>query len=159
DGIADTVVVAAPESRTFDIDVKTVRSVLDAGKVVRWGRTTLRGSSCTVSIVGGEAPKAKVKREESGEKARPSPVRLDGPETVRTHVVRALLQMYGVEIDDLRVLFDDRDKELLDEAVNGRRVDIQPTNAAAASSRVGLRTYIFNGDRLVGQRTISVEVL
>jgi flagella basal body P-ring formation protein FlgA len=155
--IAATVIEAEPPARTFDVDVKAVRSALDAGKVVRWGRTTLRGSTCSVTLSGPD-PAERKKAEVSKDVPRPAAVKLDGPETVRTHVVQALARLYAVTPDDMRMLFEDRDKELLDTRTSGHRVDIQPTNSAA-TSRVGLRTYVFSGDRLTTQRTISVEVL
>ncbi len=75
-------------------------------------------------------------------------VTLDGPETVRTQVVRALGRLYAVPNPDLRVLFEERDAELLDTPAIGHRVDIQATNSPA-TSKVGLRTYVFAGDRLL----------
>ncbi len=155
--VAAIVIEADPRAQTFDIDVKAVRSALDAGKVVRWGRTTLRGSTCSVTLRGPE-PAERKKAEVSKDIPRPSAVKLGGPETVRTHVVRALARLYGVTPDELRLLFEDRDKELLDTPTSGQRVDVQPTNSAG-TSRVGLRTYVFAGDRLAMQRTISVEAL
>lgn len=154
--IEDAVIEAEPPSRSFDIDVGAVRAALDAGKLVRWGRTTLRGSTCSVTITGAEAKERKKTVET--DVARPAAVKLDKTETVRTHVVSALTRLYGVGIEDLRLLFEDRDRELLDTPTAGHRVDVQATNSAG-TSRVGLRTYVFSGDRITSQRTISVEVL
>lgn len=157
--IVGVVVERDPPSRSFDINVKGVRAALDAAKAVRWGKTTLRGATCSVTLTGEEPSGPRKKDADDAERPHPAAVRLDGPETVRTHVVTSLARMYAVGTDDLRLLFDDRDKELLDTPAANRRVDIQPTNTATASTRVGLRTYVFSGDRLVIQRTISVEVL
>jgi flagella basal body P-ring formation protein FlgA len=159
EAIMDTVVERDPPTRAFDIDVKAVRAALGAAKVVRWGKTTLRGSTCSVILMGDESAAAAKKNADEPARQRPEVVRLDGPETVRTHVATSLARMYAVGANDLRLLFDDRDKELLDTPAANRRVDIQPTNSATTSTRVGLRTYVFSGDRLLMQRTISVEVL
>lgn len=158
DALGATIIEEEAPDKPTDIDVTTVRARLDATKLVRWGKTTLRGSVCTVIPTGVQPSASRAKKETRQEAPRHAPVRLDGPETVRTHVVRAVARMYNAGIEDLRFLFEDRDKELLDMSTAGRRVDVQPTNSPA-SARTGLRIYVFSGDRLAAQRTISVDVL
>jgi flagella basal body P-ring formation protein FlgA len=154
--LGETVIMAAPSAAYVEVGLEAVRAALSEADV-RWGRTTLRGLTCT-AIVAGIDEKAAPKKVERKAAAAPAPVKLTGPETVRFHVVRALAHLYSVETTDLRMLFEDRDDDLLNTPTNGRRVDVQPTNSAA-TSRVGLRVYVFAADRLVAQRTISVEVL
>jgi flagella basal body P-ring formation protein FlgA len=157
DNLRETPIAEAPATRFLDIDVATVRSALDRAGV-RWGRTSLSGSVCTVSVAGFSDAAPSKKADAKPGTASPSPIKLVGPETVRTHVARALAHLYAVEIDDLRALFEERDAELLNTPTAGRRVDVQPTNAPS-TSRVGMRVYLFAADRLVSERTISIEVL
>lgn len=157
DHLRDAVVLDAPAARHVEVSLQQVRTVLDARKV-RWGRTTLRGSACTVTVNGFDEGAQKKRRAAAAEPQSPTAVSITGPETVRTHVAQALTRLYAVQLSDLRMLFENDDAELLNTATANRRVDIQPTNSAA-TSRVGLRIYVFAADRLVSQRTISVEVL
>lgn len=157
---ADTIrgvkVRPAPEEKFVEIPVADVRTALDAA-AVKWGRTVLRGSVCTLSVSGLEAKPRGVRDSATGRPA-PTGVKLTGPDTVRIQVARALGRLYGVEPVDVRVLFEERDDELLRTPIAGKRVDVQPT-VAPASTQVGLRIYVFEGERLMLQRTISVEVL
>jgi flagella basal body P-ring formation protein FlgA len=151
-----TVIVAAPDQRFVEIPVADVRAALEKAGV-KWGRTVLRGSVCTLGVKGLEARAGAVRDQSTGRPA-PTTVKLGGPETIRTQVARALARMYSVEAGDVRILFEERDEELLRTPTAGKRVDIQPTSSPA-TAQVGLRIYVFNADRLVTQRTISADVL
>src|SRR5262249_9144004 len=106
----------------FEIDVEDVRKALNEAKV-RWGRTTLRGSRCSVVLTGaGGSGDKKVEAREAPN--QPTPVSLDGPATVRTEVIRALGRLYNVGAGDMRLLFEEKDNDLLGTATAGRRVDV-----------------------------------
>lgn len=151
-----TMVRPAPDEKFVEIPVAEVRTAME-GAGVKWGRTVLRGSVCTLTVSGLEG-KPRTVRDSATGRAAPTGVKLTGPETVRSQVARALGRLYSVEPADVRVLFEERDEELLRTPTAGKRVDIQPT-AAPASSQIGLRVYIFEGERLTLQRTISADVL
>lgn len=154
--LSKAVVNEAATGPVLDIGVEDVRTALEK-RGVRWGRITLRGRTCSVMVSGaGTATKKKV--EAATEPAKPTAVPMEGPETIRMRLARTLSQLYAVGIDDLRVHFDERDAELLGMPTAGRRVDIQPTSTAS-SSKVSVRVYVFAGDRMIEQRTMSIEVL
>lgn len=145
---------AGAERRVFEIDLAQVRAALDR-EGVHWGRVALSGAACIVRIVGDAPP---VTDDDAGaptERA-PEPVTLDGPPTVRTRISALLLNLFDVEAQDLRLLFDERDEAFLATPEWGRRIDLQP-NSTGSSGRQSITVRLFEGERLLETRTVRVD--
>lgn len=141
-----------------EITVADVRAALDKARI-NLGRTTLRGSVCAVRV-GGEEParEAKTERSATTKKAEPTEVDFSGVETMRHRVALAMSRHLNVETIDMRLAFDDRDNAFLSQNVAGRRVDVQPA-AASANDVIPSRVYIYQGERMVDSRTVSVRAM
>jgi flagella basal body P-ring formation protein FlgA len=142
------------------VEIDDVRAALaDAG--VSPGRVAVTGGRCVVRFVGAgitSDEKAKPKAEAKPVR-RPEIVDTSGPATVRTRVVEMLDRMFGVEDDPgaLRVLFDERDAELLGMEEWGRRVLVRP-GTSGMGGRVLVEVRVFSGDQIIESRTIGVDV-
>lgn len=135
---------------TREVTVDEVRRALDARKV-NWGRVALRGSACPVRA---SAPPTS---ETSPSSETPSPIApASGVETVRDRIVATLRELFGAAPDAIRVTLDDANAGLLARAVQGRRVDIE--TSSANSSRLAVRVWMYEGDRLVGEGTVRADV-
>jgi flagella basal body P-ring formation protein FlgA len=145
---------AGGERRVFEIDLAQVRAALDR-EGVHWGRVALSGASCIVRVVGDLPAPDDADAADAPERA-PEPVTLDGPPTVRTRISALLLNLFDVEAQDLRLLFDDRDAAFLATPEWGRRIDLQP-NSTGASGRQSITVRLFEGERLLETRTVRVD--
>lgn len=145
-------------SQWTSVSIDDVRRLLDANKI-NLGRTTLRGSSCTIRLSETQTAEAsRVAGTSKDVRPEPSVVELNGPSTVRQSVALAVAGHLNVEPADVRIAFEQKDEALLNQLVTGRRVDVQPA-AAAANEVLPLRIYIYNKDRLDINQTISIRVL
>lgn len=136
-----------------EVDLAMVRRALELSGA-SLGRMAIGGSRCLVRF----APAA---REPEGGPAAaaiaPSVVVIDGSvPTIKGRVAAALADLYGVDRSDLRLRFDERDEELLAQAVWGRRVAVQPTTTAG-SSRVLVEARVYAGDRMIENRRLRVD--
>lgn len=150
ESVADLVLVASGERShgPVTVDIAQVRrALLASGRTLNWGLLTLSGSSCTV-LPGAPEPAP-------APPAEASPAASRGP-TVRTIVIDRLAQILGAEPQDLRVGFDDADREVLDMAAPGRTVDVR---AVGSSSRLPLAVTVYQDGRIIGARTVRAEVL
>lgn len=132
-----------------EVTIAEVRAALDA-RSVNWGRLALRGSSCAVRVAPTQIPRA------SSDVDGPAPSARPGVETVRDRVVATLRELFGAEPDAIRVTLDDAAADLLNRPVQGRRVDIETTSAN--SSRLAVRVWMYEGDRLAGEGTARADV-
>lgn len=159
------------------VSVADVRSALDAAHVL-WARTTLRGSSCVVTIarVGGETERPSVKMPVRVGLSQVVPQMADvgdatgpgggggggGARTVRQAVSARLAELYAVDAADLRLAFDGADEEFLSQGVVRagvvRRVDAQP-NGTGSSARTPVSIVIYEADRIVAARTVGTQAL
>jgi flagella basal body P-ring formation protein FlgA len=158
-------IVIAPARGAARITVSDVRGALDAAKV-NWGRITLRGTACQVSINAAVAPMA------TAPVLKPSPARVGLSQatpqsitsdaldsgTLKGVVSARLVDLYNVDPADLRLAFDPSDEQFLSQLVGNRRVDVQPASTGN-SVRTPVNIYIYEGDRLVGTRLVSVQAL
>lgn len=163
--LGDVEIVANPKAQAagkawLEISIDQVRSALDDRRV-NWGRISLRGTTCEVHVAVASArrdDRASVLESESAPTPRePTTVDLTGPATVRTRVVSLLASLYHAEPDQLRVLFDNADKALLDTPQENRRIEVQPT-ANASSSRFTVIVWIYTGDQLTESRTLRIDL-
>jgi flagella basal body P-ring formation protein FlgA len=144
------------------ISVADVREALQAANI-NMGRVSISGSTCRIAV---ESPP----RDPSPRPAsRPEPklpqgIDTAGPPTIRTLIAQRLASLYQVPIDDLRLAFDAADAELLDQLAatspssQPRRIDLQPL-AAATSSRIPIRVYAYEGERMTLSRVITTTAL
>lgn len=135
------------------IDVDLVRTILAPMKDVNWSRLTLAGRACEIirdtPAVTPAAPRARRPHEEPD---RPAP---GESATVRGLVRGWISELVGAGPDRLRVTFDEQDRELLDQPVAGRRVEIQP---GGTSDRLPLQIKVFEGERIAAAGTVRAEV-
>lgn len=132
-----------------EIAIAQVRALLEA-KNVNWGRVALRGSSCAVRVAAAQRTETVGPAETIPESAAP------GGETVRDRIIATLRELFGAEPDAIRVALDDTGKDLLSRAVQGRRVDVE--TSSASSSRLAIRVWMYEGDRLVADGTVRADV-
>ncbi len=135
-----------------DIAIAQIRALLEA-RNVNWGRVALRGSSCAVRIVAPQRVEAVAAGEASVERSSP------GVETVRDRIVATLRELFGAEPDQIRVAIDETGgagKDVLSRPVNGRRVDVEASSAT--SSRLAIRVWMYEGDRLVVEGSVRADV-
>lgn len=161
DDAAGIVVVEDPasargEARWLEIGIEDVRRALDEAGIGA-ARVAVSGSSCVVRFVGAPVGQDEEPAGKESKVRRPTVVAERGSDTVRGHVVELLETMFGVEGEELRVLFEERDEALLATRVWGRRVVVRP-GTGAGSSRVLVDVRVFSGESMVDGRTISVEV-
>ncbi len=140
----------------IEIDADRVRKAIEsAGIDLRL--VAVSGSSCTLRFKGVRAATpASVGK--APPKPEPQTVDLDGPPTVRTSVARRLSELLGVAPTEIKLLFDEADASFLAMSSVGRRVSVHPASSGLAE-RVPVRVMLFAGDKLLGERTIRVELL
>ncbi len=171
--IAEIVVVpatAASQGGAGTITIAQVRAAMDAAKV-HWGRTTLRGSSCTVTVSGASAPSVRAATITTTPPPRlglgqttPQIAEIgeNGPETIRHAVSARLVDLYNVDPTDLRLAFDAADEEFLAQTIFkegvDRRVDAQPCGTGG-SVRTPVSIAIYEGDRIAATKMVAVQAL
>lgn len=142
-----TVIIAASQSKplakgTMKVDIALVRAALK-GTDIKWGKVALSGSTCSVSVVGADAPKPS-----------PAPLPKAGV-SVRDHVATRLAQHFGVDARDLKLAYDLDRSGILDVPTTGRTVAATPTGR---SERMPLTIRVYEGTRLVAEGSIRVGV-
>lgn len=157
---ADLVVVPPDADQALlerdELTMAGLRAALDRAGA-NWGRLSLRGLTCILQF-GDRRVGASSESEKADSSSREhAVVDLTGPGTVRTRVAALLARLYGVNPDDLRVLFSEHDDDLLNMAEAGRRIDVQPA-ANATSSRFSLIVWVYEGDLLIESRAIRADV-
>ncbi len=155
--LASTVIKKAePGAASFEVTTADIRAALTK-RHANWGRLTLRGSTCQVRT--GDRVRSRIDDAKPTESA-PATVDLTGVQTVRTRMAELVGAMFGVENEDLRLKFEQRDAAILDRVVSGStRVEIQP-GSTASSSRMSYVVWIYEGERLEPTAaTIRVDVL
>lgn len=132
-----------------EVTIAQVRAVLEA-REVNWGRIALRGSVCAVRIAAPAIADASAALTAPTERASP------GVETIRDRILATLGELFGAEPDAIRVTLDDAGKDILARPINGRRVDIE--TSSANSSRLAIRVWMYEGDRLVVDGSVRADV-
>lgn len=150
------VVVRQADARNLrPVTLDEVRAALD-NHGVNWGRLALRGGqSCDLRAVAPVAASTSAPGLSSGAEPGDATPALPG-ERVQGRVIETLAALFGVEHDDLRIGFDDSSRELLATPVQGRRVDVQ--TSAASSSRLMIRVWVYEGDRVVAHGAVRADV-
>ncbi len=159
EAVGDVVIVSSVAERAagqpwFELPISDIRAALD-DHGVNWGRLSLQGGVCTVRTRGAVAP-APVRREAPAERTAQT-YSLDGPATVRSRVVSLLTRLYGVDMTDLRLLFDEDDEAFLSTPEYGRRIDVQPA-ATPSASRFAVVVWIYEGERVLDSRTLRIDL-
>ncbi|MCB9838827.1 MAG: flagellar basal body P-ring formation protein FlgA [Phycisphaeraceae bacterium] len=149
-------VVHTSAAAGFTVSVADVRAALTK-QDANWGRLALRGSTCEVRV--GDRAVRRVADETPAETA-PAVVDLAGVQTVLTRLARLVARMFGVDNENLRLRFDERDEALLSRPVTERtRVEIQPASTAS-SSRMAFIVWIYEGeDPEPVSQNVRVDVL
>ncbi|MCA9305795.1 MAG: flagellar basal body P-ring formation chaperone FlgA [Phycisphaerales bacterium] len=139
----------------IEVSLKDLRNALqDAG--VNPAPIAMSGSSCVVRLLGSAEPM--LNNSSDAPETNEARVVLDeGPATIRLRVAQALSRLYGVPLDDLRLLFDERDNEFLDQLELGRRVVVM-TGTSANSARQGVNVRIYTGESVDQACALGVSV-
>ncbi|MFT5422590.1 MAG: flagella basal body P-ring formation protein FlgA [Phycisphaerales bacterium] len=75
--------------------------------------------------------------------------------TLRDQITAHLLAIFAVERDSIRLTYEDRDATLLDTVIQGRVAEVR---AIGSGRRVPLSVAVYEGDRVVAEGTVRVEV-
>lgn len=166
--VADVAVVSGDEAvalgavEVFDsapasgvVRLSDVRGALD-GAGVNWGRVAMRGGECRVRAGAPRLARAETRAGEPAADAEPGVVDLSGPETPRTRIARMLGALYGVENADLRLRFEERDREFLESYAPGRRYEAR-VETSRTSERVPVSVTVFEGETIAETRTVRVD--
>lgn len=137
------------------VGLTAVRSALDSAGV-HWGRTVLSGSVCEVRH--DWPTESRSVRLERAERAAPQVVDVSGEMTVRKAIALRIASHLDVEPTGLRLLIRAADASALDRPTGSWRIDVE-AGASAASARLPVRVFAYEGDRLAMSQTADVEVL
>jgi len=77
------------------------------------------------------------------------------PTTLRNQISAHLTAMFVADDDSIRLTFDDRDAALLSTLIEGRVAEVR---AVGSGRRVPLSVAVYEGDRVVAEGTVRVEV-
>lgn len=140
----------------LEVTLGDIREALrDAG--VKLGPVALSGSRCVVRLI--DAPLGTPERIEAEEPETPCAevVEASGPPTVRLRIAQALARLYGVELVDMRLRFDDADRAFLDQLEHGRRI-VVVTGTSAGSARQVVSVRVFAGEAITEARSVTVSI-
>jgi flagella basal body P-ring formation protein FlgA len=172
--LADAVIAVIPQEQdSIELSVRAVREALDAAGA-HWGKVNLCGRTVVVrldrSAVDG-APLAMTPLSVNPEaspgparhewQAKPGPVPLAaaellGEQTLRGEIARILLRGLAAEPREVRLLFEERDADLLSTPLERARFEIRP-GGSLASDRVAIEVRRWDGDRAAEARTVQVR--
>lgn len=151
EALGDLVVVP---SASFEdglvVGVGRIRELIEKSPGVNFGRLTLSGSACKLSLHKElfEAPTA------SSPTIPADSSSSSGADTVRTRIMGKLAEHFGVSEEDIRIELEDRSSPILNVPIQGRIVVI---DAAANGDRIPLQIRIFEGDRLLETGTVRTK--
>lgn len=114
-------------------------------------RHTINGRAVRVRLVSDPTPRA---TPTPAQEAQPETVDLSGPETVRSRVARTLALRYGVDNDNLRLLFEPEHEPLLGRTLAGLTPVVRPISSAN-SDRLRIEIRLVAGERVVASGTIT----
>ncbi len=153
--ILDNATDAANGRIWIEVTLDDVRAALRRAGI-KLGPVALSGSKSILRLTGiapeTPAPQAAPEPEPTGIVVTP-----DGPATVRLRIAEALARLYAAEPADLRLLFDPRDDEFLDQLEHGRRIAVM-TPTSAASSRMVVNVRIYTGDSMTDARSVTISL-
>lgn len=138
-----------PACGWLEIDVAAVRRALDESGVAM-GRLAVSGRSCTVRV-RAEAPVEAPALVEA-----PAQIVTKGP-TIRTEVIAALAERYGVAVDELRATFEAPDEEFLSTPSGAGRIVVSPTSTPGAARAVA-QVRVVSGASIKASRTIRADI-
>lgn len=152
------VVIADGSSERQSVTIAEVRAALDRAGV-NWGHMTLRGSACALARPAAAAPPPSAPARAQREGPRFAVIDVAGAPTIGKAVARRLAAHYGVRPADLQIAFDPADAAMLDAGVAEKHaVEVRPA-ASPSSSRVPVRATVYDGDRVVAEHRVTVDVL
>lgn len=137
------------------ISLANVRAAIEHSGA-RMSLLTLSGSSCAVRV-NQPAPAPDESRIQTPPPTGPQLIDIEGDMTVRKQAARTLASSLDTDLPDLRALFEEGDREFLDQPRFAQRVVVTPATTPG-SKRLVLTARIFEGDRLIDSRTIRADV-
>ncbi len=146
-----TVVTREKVTEGLKIDISAIRRALEADKSVNLGRIRLTGNACVVHV--GATPVPRSERAMAGS-VLPSP-EIPGVEKIRDRVTQHLAELFGVDLADLRLTFENDDAPLLARAIGASTVGIQPLGSG---DKIPISIRIYEGERLASSGSVRVGV-
>ncbi len=137
----------AGDNRLIHID--ELRKFMSTSRDVNFGAIALSGQSVRIRRVMDTPPP--VKTVSHAQPAHPAP----SGTSIRDVIPTRIALERNVSVDDLRVTFNDADREVLDASLEGRSWSITPTGE---SDNLPLQVRIYSNDQLVLAKSIRVRV-
>ena len=130
----------------------TLRPAIEAAMVkhgIDTGGLTLGGSTCRLVLAEDRATPV--------DQPTPAPAHTPGPTgmTVRGMILAKVAEIAGVDSEDLRVSFDQRDHAMLERPTSGRTVAIHSTGTG---ERIGFSVRVYEQNTLAAQGDVRVGV-
>lgn len=138
----------------FEVTTDDVRGALDAAGAV-WSDLTLSGATCRVLPIDPEMLEARARARTTREQTEPAHEPAPQAGTVRASLEAYLRRLLDVPPERLQIEFDPADAELLSTPTVGRQVEVRPTGSG---ERVPIRVTVYQGERVVVERTIRAGV-
>lgn len=156
EALAEVVLIENPAERFVgrnwcEVTLDDIRDAV-APEKPNWGRLALTGRACVVRLASLPAPKES--QTSAYRKPAPETVDLSGPPTVRSHVASTLAAFFRAQPENLRLLFDDRQAELLNRQTVGLRIETKPTSM---SRRAPVRVRLYKGNRVLVDELVRVD--
>ena len=154
---ADTVVTTFDSGDKVRVSLDSVRRTLtDAG--ANWGLLSLGGyQSCEVHRAVEASPVPEASPAELALANVEDEVTLETPGSLRALIVDRLSAFAGVDREDLRLTFQDRDAALLASSVVGKRYEVEPLTTSAIG-RVPLVLRRYEEGRVAETLHVKVDV-
>lgn len=140
----------APANSPLTIDLPRVRAALEKSPAINWGRLTLSGVPCKVR----PAPSL-LSDEPCADANAPDHATNDAP-TIRDQVASWLARSFACQAADLRLSFDDAQRDILNASTQGLTVSIR---SLGASDKLSLAVTTYRGDLIANTATLRVTPL
>ncbi len=157
DSLADLVILETLDPTTatangwINLDIQRLREILQQHNL-RLSTLELRGGSCAIL----PTTPTNTSHPTLAPAELPAPARAQPTTLLHDLAASAIATKLAVAPTDLRLTFDDRDRDFLHAPTRGRTYNVKP---AGVSDRMSIAITVYQGDRIADSRTIRVDVL
>lgn len=159
--LGELVLIDSPEAEPtgasgwFRVELDRVRERLVAEFGEAAGVVALTGSACDVRVMTPNPAPGRPTSEPVRPAAAQGAEGLVGEETVRGAVARELSRILQTPPRDLRLGFDEGDREFLDTPTVGKVIEISPTGS---SERMPVAVAVYDPSGRVSRKTVRIKV-